>query len=142
MRMNLVIACLGTMTFGLPAVAADNPNCKAVHIGDLGWTDIALTNASAEVILTALGYETSQTLLGLDVTFLSLKTGDLDVFQGNWRPVQDDQYKSYFEDGSVEVIGPRTSRRAFHRRERKGKRSAPPLPRHSARDDRQGGDPA
>ncbi len=105
MRMNLVIACLGTMTFGLPAVAADNPNCKAVHIGDLGWTDIALTNASAEVILTALGYETSQTLLGLDVTFLSLKTGDLDVFQGNWRPVQDDQYKSYFEDGSVEVIG-------------------------------------
>jgi glycine betaine/proline transport system substrate-binding protein len=87
------------------AQAADAPQCQKVRISDLGWTDIALTNTTAEVLLDALGYDASQTLLGLDVTYMSLKNNEMDVFQGNWRPVQDEQYKSYFDDGSVEVLG-------------------------------------
>jgi glycine betaine/proline transport system substrate-binding protein len=74
-------------------------------MADLGWTDIALTNTTAELILSALGYEPSQTLLGLDVSFVSLRSGEMDIFQGNWRPVQNDQYKAFFDDGSVEVLG-------------------------------------
>ena len=30
-----------------------------------------------------------------------IKRGDIDVFLGNWRPVQDEQFKSYFDDGSA-----------------------------------------
>ncbi len=88
----------------LPAhavLAADAPECKAVRLSDLGWTDIALTNTTAEIILGALGYEPSQTLLALNITFDSLRNGDIDVFLGNWRPVQDLDYKPYFDDGSV-----------------------------------------
>lgn len=84
---------------------ADGDACKLVRMSDLGWTDIAFTNATAELILEAIGYEAEQMLLGLDVSYVSLKGNELDVFQGNWRPVQDEQYKSYFEDGSVEVLG-------------------------------------
>lgn len=87
------------------AHAADAPECQKVRIADLGWTDIMLTNNTAELILDALGYDATQTLLGMDVTYMSLKNNDMDVFQGNWRPFQDAQYKSYFEDGSVEVLG-------------------------------------
>lgn len=97
-----------TLLFGCcswAAQAADAPQCQKVRIADLGWTDIALTNSTAEVLLDAMGYDAAQTLLGLDVTFMSLKNNEMDVFQGNWRPVQDEQYKSYFEDGSVEVLG-------------------------------------
>jgi glycine betaine/proline transport system substrate-binding protein len=97
-----------TVFFGfcsLAAQAADAPQCQKVRISDLGWTDIALTNSTAEILLDALGYDATQTLLGLDVTYMSLKNNEMDVFQGNWRPVQDEQYKSYFEDGSVEVLG-------------------------------------
>ena len=87
-----------------PALA-DGDACKSVRMSDLGWTDIAFTNATAELLLDALGYDATQTLLGLDVTYVSLQNNELDVFQGNWRPVQDEQYKKYFDDGSVEVLG-------------------------------------
>ena len=86
------------------ALAADPQSCATVRMSDLGWTDIMLTNTSAEVVLTALGYKPEQTLLGLDVTFVSMQVGDIDLFLGNWRPVQNEQYKAFFEDGSVEVL--------------------------------------
>ena len=101
--MTMTAACL--LATALPSFAADAPSCAPVRMADLGWTDIALTNTTAEVILAALGYEPSQTLLGLDVAYVSLKENNMDVFQGNWRPVQDEQYKAYFDDGSVEVLG-------------------------------------
>lgn len=87
-----------------PALA-DGDACKLVRMSDLGWTDIAFTNATAEVVLKALGYEVSNTLLGLDVTYVSLQSNEMDVFQGNWRPFQDEQYGHFFDDGSVEVLG-------------------------------------
>ena len=85
--------------------AAEPESCKPVRMADLGWTDIALTNTTAEVVLAALGYEPTQTLLGLDVSFVSLREGNMDIFQGNWRPVQNEQYKAFFDDGSVEDLG-------------------------------------
>ncbi|MDQ0323259.1 glycine betaine/proline transport system substrate-binding protein [Pararhizobium capsulatum DSM 1112] len=76
-----------------------------MRMADLGWTDIALTNATAEILLKALGYDPNSTILGLNVTFEALKNNDMDVFQGNWRPVQDIDFKSYFDDGSVIAVG-------------------------------------
>lgn len=87
------------------AMAGEPEACKAVRMSDLGWTDIDLTNAAAQTVLTALGYDATQTLLSLDVTFVSMQRGDIDIFQGNWRPFQDEQYKKFFEDGSVERLG-------------------------------------
>ncbi len=106
MRKTLLALICGTalVSAGV-AQAADPATCAAVRMSDLGWTDIMLTNATAEVVLQALGYQPSQTLLGLDVSFVSLRNADIDVFQGNWRPVQNDQYKAFFDDGSVEVLG-------------------------------------
>lgn len=98
--------CLGTtLATAAPAFAADPASCAPVRMADLGWTDIVLTNATAEVILAALGYQPTQTLLGMDVSYISMRSGEIDVFQGNWRPVQNEQYKEFFEDGSVEVLG-------------------------------------
>jgi glycine betaine/proline transport system substrate-binding protein len=96
---------LATMVLTGPVQAADPASCAAVRMSDLGWTDIMLTNTTAEVILSALGYQPTQTLLGLDVSYVSMREGNIDIFQGNWRPVQDDQYKAFFDDGSVEVLG-------------------------------------
>lgn len=94
-----------TMMATVAAQAGEPEACKAVRMSDLGWTDIGLTNASAETILNTLGYQATQTLLSLDVTFVSMQRGDIDVFQGNWRPFQDLQYKQFFDDGSVERLG-------------------------------------
>jgi glycine betaine/proline transport system substrate-binding protein len=86
------------------ALAADPESCATVRMSDLGWTDIMLTNTTAEVVLGALGYTPEQTLLGLDVTYVSMQVGDIDLFLGNWRPFQNEQYKPFFDDGSVEVL--------------------------------------
>ena len=105
-KLTLRALCLGTALVAAgPALAADPASCAPVRMADLGWTDIVLTNTTAEVILSALGYQPSQTLLGLDVSFVSMRSGEIDVFQGNWRPVQNEQYKDFFDDGSVEVLG-------------------------------------
>ena len=100
----LAATLAATLTTAGMAQAADPATCAPVRMADLGWTDIVLTNTTAEVILTALGYQPSQTLLGLDVSFVALRSAEMDIFQGNWRPVQDVQYKEFFDDGSVEVL--------------------------------------
>ncbi len=104
MRTTVIFALLSGL-IASPAMATEAAQCQKVRMADLGWTDIALTNTTAEVILDALGYDASQTLLGLGVAYSALKENDMDVFLGNWRPVQDEEYKSYFDEGSVEVLG-------------------------------------
>ena len=102
---TFAVMLMTTLLASGAAQAADPASCAAVRMADLGWTDIGLTNATAEVILTALGYQPTQTLLGLDVTFVSMQRGDIDIFQGNWRPIQNDQYKAFFDGGSVVALG-------------------------------------
>jgi glycine betaine/proline transport system substrate-binding protein len=101
----LALSLLATILGAGTALAADPESCRAVRMADLGWTDIVLTNTTAEVVLTALGYEPTQTLLGLDVTYVALSENNMDVFLGNWRPVQNEQYAQFFDDGLVEVMG-------------------------------------
>ena len=98
------LAAVSALSVPIAAQAADQEICKAVRMSDLGWTDIALTNTTAEVLLSALGYEPTQTLLALNVTYDALKRRDIDVFLGNWRPVQDIDYKPYFDEGSVIAV--------------------------------------
>jgi len=88
------------------ARADDAATCSGVHVAELGWTDIAFTTAVADVLTDNLGYKLKSDLLGIDVVYQALKLGKLDVFMGNWRPVQNEQFKQYFDEGSVEVLGP------------------------------------
>lgn len=103
--MLALAAALGMVAHPTGSFAADPAACRDVRISDLGWTDIALTNATSEVILKSLGYNPTQILLGLNVTYESMKHGDVDVFLGNWRPAQDDEFKTYFDDGTVVPVG-------------------------------------
>ena len=70
MRQLLALALFAATSF-TSAWAGDAPQCQKVRLSDLGWTDIMLTNSTAEVLLDALGYDAAQTLLGLDVTYVS-----------------------------------------------------------------------
>ena len=86
------------------AMAADPESCKTVKFADVGWTDITATTATASVILEALGYEPEVQVLSVPVTYASLKSGDVDVFLGNWMPTMEADIKPYLEDKSVETI--------------------------------------
>ncbi len=86
------------------ALAADPESCKEIVFSDVGWTDITATTATASVVLEALGYEPSVEILSVPVTYTSLKSGDVDVFLGNWMPTMEADIAPYREDGSVKTL--------------------------------------
>ncbi len=89
-----------------PLAAAEAESCSAVRFSDVGWTDITATTATASVILKALGYEPTTTVLSVPVTYSSLKNKDIDVFLGNWMPTMEADIAPYREEKSVEIFGP------------------------------------
>ncbi|MEQ8403406.1 MAG: choline ABC transporter substrate-binding protein [Roseitalea porphyridii] len=78
--------------------------CETVTFSDVGWTDITATTATATVILNALGYETDVKVLSVPVTYASMKSGDIDVFLGNWMPTMEADIAPYRDEGSVDTV--------------------------------------
>ncbi|HRP79223.1 MAG TPA: choline ABC transporter substrate-binding protein [Aquamicrobium sp.] len=86
------------------AAAAEPESCRAIMFSDVGWTDITATTATANVILSALGYQPEVQVLSVPVTYASLKSGDIDVFLGNWMPTMEADISTYRAEGSVETL--------------------------------------
>lgn len=86
------------------AAAADPAACKTVRMSDPGWTDITATNAIAGVLLKALGYEQKVESVGVPITFQGLKTGQIDVFLGNWMPAQTHLAKPLLDNQEADLI--------------------------------------
>jgi glycine betaine/proline transport system substrate-binding protein len=100
----LASASLIAVVLAAPALAAEPESCKTVRFSDVGWTDITATTATASVVLEALGYTPTVEILSVPVTYTSLKSGDIDVFLGNWMPTMEGDIAPYREDGSVETL--------------------------------------
>ena len=66
------------------ALSAEPESCAKVRMAEPGWNDLAFTTGTAAVVLDALGYQTTTDLLGVEIIYKSLQTGDLDVFLGYW----------------------------------------------------------
>ncbi len=74
--------------FAGTALAADPASCETVRLSDPGWTDITSTNSIASVLLEGLGYKPDVKTMSVPIGYEALKTGNLDVFLGNWMPAQ------------------------------------------------------
>jgi glycine betaine/proline transport system substrate-binding protein len=100
----LLLACTGAAAAGSP-MGLDGEACRTVRLSDIGWTDVTSTTALLSVVLRDLGYHPEVTVLSVPVTFASMRNKDIDVFLGNWMPMEEDDRKAYVADGSIEVIG-------------------------------------
>ncbi|WP_421858843.1 choline ABC transporter substrate-binding protein [Oricola sp.] len=78
--------------------------CDEVTFSDVGWTDITATTAATKTVLEGLGYDVDVKVLSVPVTYASLKSGDVDIFLGNWMPTMEADIAPYREDGSVETV--------------------------------------
>ena len=96
---------MGLFVTATSAMAADAASCQKVRLSDVGWTDITAITAMTSAILEPMGYEGVINQLAVPVTFSSMKSGDIDVFLGNWMPSMENDIKAYREDGSVETLG-------------------------------------
>ncbi|TDT58662.1 glycine betaine/proline transport system substrate-binding protein [Enterobacter sp. AG5470] len=91
--------------FSLSSIAADDARCATITQADPGWTDIAATNALSGVVLNALGYQQKVQNLSVALAFQGLKTGQVDVFLGNWMPAQEPVISKFTADGAIKVVG-------------------------------------
>lgn len=94
--------CLSSLA--LASHAAEPANCVAVSFTDPGWTDINSTNGLASVVLKGLGYQPDVKTLAVPIGFEGLKSGEIDVFLGNWMPAQQAFLDKYAGDKGIEVV--------------------------------------
>lgn len=84
--------------------AAEDQACKVIRMSDPGWTDITATNAVASVLLEALGYEPDVKTLSVPIGYQSMKSGEIDVFLGNWMPAQSAFLEDLKKADAVEIV--------------------------------------
>lgn len=100
----LSLVLLALMAGAAPVLAADPAACKTIRMSDPGWSDITSTNALASAVLTGLGYEPAISSLSVPIGYEALKSGDLDVFLGNWMPAQQHFRDDLAKTNAVEVL--------------------------------------
>ncbi|WP_445938168.1 choline ABC transporter substrate-binding protein [Pseudomonas sp.] len=83
---------------------AEDASCATVKLGDPGWSDIAVTNGIASVLLDGLGYKAQIQTLAVPIIFAGLQKGQVDVFLGNWMPAQQSNYDKFVSTGEVERL--------------------------------------
>lgn len=97
----LAAGLVGCTTLG---ALADDAGCKVIRMSDPGWTDITATNGVANVVLTALGYQPDIRSLSVPIGYEAMKSGDTDVFLGNWMPAQQHFIDDLNGAGAIEVL--------------------------------------
>ena len=102
MRRDVLMASAAAMF--LAAGGAVQAACDKVSFSDVGWTDITVTTSLTKHILDALGYKVDVKILAVPVTYASLKSGDVDIFLGNWMPAQSAEITPYLKSGEVESV--------------------------------------
>jgi len=102
MRRNVLMASAAAMV--LAAGGGAQAACDKVSFSDVGWTDITVTTSLTKHVLDALGYKVDVKILAVPVTYASLKSGDVDIFLGNWMPAQSGEITPYLKSGEVESV--------------------------------------
>ncbi|WP_298685691.1 choline ABC transporter permease subunit [uncultured Sphingomonas sp.] len=106
-RLYDIAAALASLLLGFVGVApatADPPACRTVRFADVGWADVTATTGLAGQLVAGLGYNPKITVLSVPVTFNGMRGKDVDVFLGNWMPMQTADRKPFLDDHSVEVV--------------------------------------
>ncbi|MFV3329869.1 choline ABC transporter substrate-binding protein [Pseudomonas sp. NY15437] len=91
----------GALALGGPLARAEDEACRTVKLADPGWTDIAVTNGIAAVLLEGLGYQVKIDTLSVPITYGGLRDGQVDAFLGNWMPAQQGFYDQFIASQQV-----------------------------------------
>jgi glycine betaine/proline transport system substrate-binding protein len=105
MILRSLVACL-TLSATLvssAAYAGDPAACAVPRFSDVGWTDITATTQIANQLLKGLDYKPTITVLSVAITFKSLENGDIDIFLGNWMPLQEPSQGPLVKSGKIDV---------------------------------------
>lgn len=94
-----------TLLLGSTPLHAEDAACARVRLADPGWSDIAVTNASAAFLLESLGYRVKIETLSVPIIYGGLRDGQVDAFLGGWMPAHQDYHERFVASGQVERLG-------------------------------------
>lgn len=105
-RWQQLLPLIASLALGVagPTAAAEPESCRTVRLASPGWADIDATNALLGVPLRALGYQPQVRMLSVPLTYQGLRSGQLDVFLGNWMPAQKALVEPLFEQRQIERL--------------------------------------
>lgn len=95
------------------AAPLDPPACQTLRLASPGWADIDATNALTGTLLKALGYKPVVQTLSVPLTYQGLKTGQIDVFLGNWMPAQRELVEPFLRQGQIERLATNLEKARF-----------------------------
>jgi len=95
---------LGLLLSSSVKAATEPDSCRTVRLADVGWSDLAVTNAMARYLLGTLGYDTEVIRFSLPDSYAALAKQEADVFLGNWMPAQTRVSQPFIDNGSVERL--------------------------------------
>ncbi|MFC3608534.1 choline ABC transporter substrate-binding protein [Stutzerimonas tarimensis] len=101
-KLNAMLA--GGLLLAAGMAHAEDKQCATVRLADPGWSDIAVTNGIASLLLDGLGYRSQTMTLAVPIIFAGMQTGQVDVFLGNWMPAQQDNYDKYVASGQIDKL--------------------------------------
>jgi glycine betaine/proline transport system substrate-binding protein len=101
---NTLIAAGLLAIFASVQVHAEDAKCASVSLADPGWSDIAVTNGIASLLLDGLGYKPQTRTLAVPIIFAGLQKGQVDVFLGNWMPAGQHDYDRYVASGQIDKV--------------------------------------
>lgn len=101
-KLAAFLICLSV--FGARAASTEPEQCATVRMASPGWVDIDSTNALLGEILKGLGYAPKIRNLSVPLAYEGLRSGQLDVFLGNWMPAQTPLVAPLFKQGKIEHI--------------------------------------
>ncbi|MCU9946233.1 choline ABC transporter substrate-binding protein [Pseudomonas solani] len=105
MKTTTTLFAAALLSSALIATAqAEDARCATVKLGDPGWSDIAVTNGVARLLLDGLGYKAETQTLAVPIIFAGLQKGQVDVFLGNWMPAQQSNYDKFVAAGEVDKV--------------------------------------
>lgn len=95
----------GLLVVASPLTLAAVPeSCQSVHFAEVGWTDITATTALTTEVLAGLGYDASSDTVSVPIAYSGMKSGDFDVFLGNWMPSMASISDPYIDKGEVDRV--------------------------------------
>lgn len=101
MKYRAPLVCLALSLCLTNAFAEDGAECRTVRFADIGWTDIAATTGLASTLLEGLGYRPIKTIASVPIAFAGLKSKQIDVFLGDWKPAMDETSAPFINSGAV-----------------------------------------
>ena len=108
--MKIIIASLAAAALLATAPGAtraeESAGCHTPRFSDIGWTDVTATTALTAMLLKDLGYTPKIDLLSVPITYESLKSKTIDIFLGNWMPIEAAVRKPYLDSHKIDVVGP------------------------------------